>query len=39
MVGAMCKDVRGRLRAVDWYSDKFGVEVGVNQGSVLRPHL
>ena len=35
----MYKDVRSRVRVGDGYSEEFGVEVGVHQGSVLSPLL
>ena len=39
LVQSMYKDVRSRVRVGDGYSEEFGVEVGVHQGSVLSPLL
>ena len=39
LVQSMYKDVRSRVRVGDGYSEKFGVGVGVHQGSVLSPLL
>ena len=39
LVQSMYKDVRSRVRVADWYSEEFGVGVGVHQGSVLSPTL
>ena len=35
LVQSMYKDARSRVRVGDGYSEKFGVGVGVHQGSVL----
>ena len=39
LVQSMYTDVRSRVRVSDGYSEEFGVEVGVHQGSVLSPLL
>ena len=39
LVQSMYKDVRSSVRVGDWYSEEFGVGVGVHQGSVLSPLL
>ena len=36
---AMCNNTRNKVRVSNTYSDKFGVKVGVHQGSVLSPLL